>query len=205
MLGGSKYVAAIIPESFITAGIMQERLSCVISLTCKMFDDTDCPVCLALFDSEEEKTSDFLVYQMDKYLGHYNRDLIFYKPVNYRFTKNWWKINDPNGKIGIVCIDDTKSRSIKFVKGDEIDSSKIKNSSRSLTRVSTGKGIKINDNNIQFFLDKCNEFLEWYRNNTYDIFLTSFKGLRSDGYYRRRLDFDTAKAIMSLVYEKFKF
>ena len=196
MLGQVSYVAAIIPESFITAGIFQERLDAVISLTCKMFNDTDCPVCLALFSKDE--TPDFHVFRMDDYLGSYNKDLIWYKPVG---TGKWkWKFNDPTGEIGICCIDNTKEASIKFIPGSEIDGSKIKVSSRSLTRVSV-RNAKIK--NLDTLLQKCNEYLMWYRGNTSDVFLTTFKGLRSDGLYRRRLDFDTARAILDTVMEHF--
>ena len=195
LLKNVDYVGAIIPESFITAGIFQERLTIIISLTCKMFEDTDCPVCLALFS--KDPTPDFYVYRMDEFIGEYNKDLIWYKPINLKLYD--WKFNDPEGKIGIVCIDNTKENTIRFVEGDNIDAKDIKVSSRALTRVS---GPKIKD--IPLFLEKCNNFLEWFRTNTSDVFLTPFKGLRTDGLYRRRLDFDTAKAIMETVLTHFK-
>lgn len=107
------------------------------------------------------------------------------------------EINDPNGKIGIWCIDNTKENSIRFGDGNLIDSNKIKISSRSLTRVS---GLP-KDIDIQAFIDKCNEILNKYRKETKDVFMASFKGLRQDGLYRRRLDFATAKNIMNLALE----
>lgn len=197
LLYNVSYVAAIIPESFITAGIFQERLTAVISLTCKMFNDTDCPVCLALFS--KDTTDDFHVFRMDDYLGSYNKNLIWYKPVNT--NKHKWKFNDPSGDIGIICIDSTKGSSIQFVPGANIDSNKIKVSSRAITRVSIVNN-KIKD--LNFLLNKCNEYLNWYRENTNDVFLTTFKGLREDGLYRRRLDFDTAKCILETVLEHFE-
>ena len=78
---------------------------------------------------------------------------------------------------------------------------KIKVSSRAITRVSIVND-KIKD--LDFFLNKCNEYLNWYRTNTNDVFLTTFKGLREDGLYRRRLDFDTAKCILETVLEHFE-
>lgn len=190
MLRNTDYIAAIIPESFITSGLFQERLRCVVSLTCKMFDDTDCPVCLALFS--KNRTADFDVYQMDEYLGRYG-DLLKFKPQYLKKTR--WTINDPLGEIGIICIDNTFKSSIRFVEGNTIDPSLIKPTSRLITRVSTDIPIK----NLPFFLLECNKYLEWYRENTKDIFLTSFKGLRKDGKYRRRLDYETAKAIMETI------
>ena len=56
--------------------------------------------------------------------------------------------------------------------------------------------------NLNDFIDECNRKIMQYRNATSDVFLTSFKGLRKDGRYRRRLDFNTAKNIMSSVLEE---
>ena len=50
MLANVGYVAAIIPETYIISGLFHKRLNSVISLTCRMFDDTECPVCLAMFN-----------------------------------------------------------------------------------------------------------------------------------------------------------
>jgi hypothetical protein len=47
------------------------------------------------------------------------------------------------------------------------------------------------------FLSICNEKLQKYREISNDICLTSFKWLRDDWLYRRRLDFKTAKMIMN--------
>lgn len=190
MLNNCKYIAAIIPESFITANIFHNRLEYVISLTCKMFDDTYCPVCLALFS--ENISDDFIIYNMDNYIGKYS-DLLKFKPINtgkYKFI-----INDPNGNIGLIGIDNNKGNNIHFVDGNTIDSKLIKNTTRTFTRLTCSAKI----NNYQLFYQKCNEFIEEYRKNTNDIFLTSFKNLRDDGKYRRRLDFNTAKSIIEYI------
>ena len=189
MLANCEYVAAIIPESFITAGLFHERLCTVISLTCKMFDDTDCPVCLALFN--KEASNDFEIYKMEKRLGTYN-ELSVYLPNQDGISKVKVTFNDPNGEIGIKCVDSTSGPSIEFVEGGTIDKSKIKVSSRALTRVSLSCPVE----NRGKLLSKCNDILNEYRNKTSDVFLTSFKGLRKDGMYRRRLDFLTAKNVI---------
>ena len=51
--------------------------------------------------------------------------------------------------------------------------------------------------------DAVVDFLNKYREDTADVFFASFKGLRDDGRYRRRLDFDAAKNIMSVALESF--
>ena len=189
MLANCGYVAAIIPESFITANLFHDRLCTVISLTCKMFDDTDCPVCLAMFN--KESSADFEIYKMEKRLGTYN-ELSAYLPNQETGTKTKVTFNDPDGDVGIKCVDSTSGPSIEFVEGATIDRSKIKVSSRALTRVSLA--CQVEDRSK--FLNKCNEIFNEYRIKTSDVFLTSFKGLRKDGMYRRRLDFLTAKNVI---------
>lgn len=200
MLNKCEYVAAIIPESFITADLFHNRLKTVISLTCKMFDDTECPVCLALFSPESEIN---LEYGFDIYkqgcitkIGTYQE--LYKLAVKSKFNRDNWCFNDPNGNIGIICCDNTKNASIKFVVGDEINPESVKFTSRAKTRVS---GLPDNVNLCEF-IAKCNFVLQDYREKTQDVFLTSFKGLRDDNMYRRRLDFDTAKNIMGYVLEE---
>ena len=71
MLDNVDNVAAILPESFLTQNLFHKRLYGVISLTSKMFDDTDCPVCLALFLNDNLEKDNFLVYSGDTNIGTY--------------------------------------------------------------------------------------------------------------------------------------
>ena len=194
--------AAIIPESFITSGLFIDRLYAVASLTTKMFDDTECPVCLAMFikDKSEVKLErdNYYLYHMNEFVGEYKDILNEVHSFLSDNEKVQWKFNDVNGNIGIKCIDDTKKPTICFVEGVKIEKSRIKVSSRALTRVSgLPKNIK-----KEKFINKCNSLIIEYRNKTKDVFLTSFKGLRSDNNYRRRLDFKTARQIMNKALEE---
>lgn len=193
LLDNVEYVAAIIPETFIISGEFVDRLDTVISLTCKMFDDTKCPVCLALFNPVTSDT--FKIYRMNDFLGTQD-ELRGYIPKP--FLNHSWKINDPQGIIGIKCVDSNDGPSVRFCRGEEIDSSKIKISSRSETRVS---GL-YDDINLDLFITTCNRILNEYRINTKDAFMAPFKNLRKDMKYRRRLDFATAKLIMSKAVEE---
>lgn len=195
MLDNCEYVAAIIPESFITSGLFHDRLETVISLTCRMFSDTDCPVCLALF-SPEKNNANFSIYDRDRPIGTYNELKCFLFDSEYKISA--WKMNDKDGQIGVSCIDNTTEPSIGFVRGDEINPSDIKVSSRSKTRISGLPDTVDRD----AFISRCNELLNEYRKATCDVFMTSFKGLRKDGKYRRRLDFKTIQHIMSTVLEE---
>ncbi|WP_346678676.1 hypothetical protein [uncultured Brachyspira sp.] len=179
------YVGAIIPASFFNANIFRERLSHYILLNSKMFNDTEHPVCLALFKKSSE---DVDLYNDNKYLGKLS-DLKKKLPksninMDIRF-------NIPNGNLGLIAIDNTIEPSIKFVNGEEISPDRIRVSSRSITRIMIPTKYKINN-----IIEKLNYNLNIFRKETYDLFLTPFKGLRKDNYYRRRLDYKLAKKLI---------
>lgn len=179
------YVGAIIPASFFNANIFRERLSHYILLNSKMFNDTEHPVCLALFKKYSE---DVYLYNDNKYLGKLS-DLKKKLPksninMDIRF-------NVPNGNLGLIAIDNTIEPSIKFVNGEEISPERIRVSSRSITRIMIPTKYKINN-----IIEKLNYNLNIFRKETYDLFLTPFKGLRKDNYYRRRLDYKLAKKLI---------
>ncbi len=201
MLDKYNFVAAIIPESFIVANLFHDRLYGVISLTQEMFSDTDCPVCIALFTDIKTKKEnnidiyDFKIWQMEKYIGTKNelnkksaKKLAVINKVNFIF-------NDKNGPIGLFGVDNTKESTIKFVYGKDISSDNIKVTSRAITRISIN--FNLTSLEVDRIISRSNEILEDYRNETQDVFMTAFKGLRQDGKYRRRLDFATAERILN--------
>ena len=189
MLNECENVAAIIPESFITANIHTDRLWGVVSLTCKMFDDTDCPVCLAMFTKNGRK--DIPIYSNEEFLG--TLDELSKFDVTSNTVYNDWVFNDRNGNIGVKTVDTQNSADCGFFSGELIKPERIKVSSRAFTRVS---GLPENIDR-EVFIKKCNEILLNYRTKTKDVLMTSFKGLRKDGKYRRRLDFRTVRNIMN--------
>ena len=197
MLKNCDYVAAILPERFITSGLFRDRLWSVVSIVNPlMFSDTDCPVCLAMFTPY--CTPDFQLYIGDKYVGNYN-ELEGYSLHFYDKSPIQWEFNNPVGEIGVICYDGYSNEGIKFVMGNSITPERIKHSSRALTRVGgLPKHIP-----LRSFIAKCNKILAEYRRNTHDVFLTSFKGLRKDGKYRRRIDFKTVRQMMNKALQEF--
>ncbi len=200
ILTNCDYAAAIIPESFITAGIFHNRLYATISIVTKMFEDTDCPVCLALFIPTSQKIyinlsdNDFLLFRNDIFIGNYNQ-LISKLSADNDIR---WKFNDVStATIGIHCVDNQLTDSIRFCDISEIDLNKVKVSTRNNTIVS---GLPKNIEE-KTFIDECNKILTQYRKDTEDVFLTAFKGLRKDNKYRRRLDFNVASTIMNKAVE----
>ena len=196
MLNNCKYVAAIIPESFITAGIHKDRLWGVVSLTCRMFYDTDCPVCLSMFTPEGSEST--RIYSNEEYLG--TLEELGSTEITADTKYHHWVFNDRDGSIGVKTVDNQKCDDCKFFDGDNINPEDIKVSSRAFTRIS---GLP-EDVDKEMFFSVCNRILNEYRSKTKDVLMTSFKGLRADGKYRRRLDFRTVRCIMNKALKEIK-
>jgi hypothetical protein len=191
MLQNTDYVAAIVPAAIGTTRHFRDRLTHVISLPFSdMFGDTDHPVCLALF---EPKSDVVKFWSWTTYLGSEDaiRSAIPDLPSPVRVV-----FNDPQGILGLRAVDGTSGPSIRFCRGEEIASSEIKHSSRSITRMSVDG---LDEANLDAVISHANSHLEKIRNITMDVTLTPFKGIRKDGSFRRRLDFKTAKIILSIV------
>lgn len=183
----SRFVAMIIPESFITSGLFHERLQAVISLPFKMFQDTDMPTCLALWGPNS--TDSFQIFRQNVLLGK-SSDLL----VGLRGSPCGSRIhfNRPDGNLGLRAIDNSFEASIRFCAPEEIPVSKVKTTARLLTRIQVDEL-----RNPSRLISLANDRLNQWRVASSDVNLTAFKGLRKDGVFRRRLDFASARALLS--------
>lgn len=200
MLEHADYVAAIIPESFLTRKLFKDRLYGFVSIVDKLFDDTDFPVGIALW--VPEKTEDYPIYIGNLKAGNFQKIKENTRVLNFdqsTYGKVTVKYNIPHGVLGLKAVDNTTEPSIKYVKGETIDPTSIKVSSRAITRIqvlsSDGEEI-ITEANLDECIVEFNKVLAEYREQSSDIFLTSFKGLRKDGRYRRRIDWKTSSQII---------
>lgn len=180
-------VGAIIPASFLNAGLFRDRLSHYVLLNRKMFHETDHPVCLALF---KRLSKNVKIYEGNTYVGLLN-ELEQKAPKPNKSLEV--KFNEKTGALGLIAVDNTIGPSIRFCEGTEIDPHKVGHSSRSITR------IKIDRSVTSRLIAHLNSTLDRFRAETYDIFLTPFKGLRKDHKYRRRLDYKLARDIINVV------
>lgn len=176
------HVAALIPATFLQSATFTDRLETVIFLHDQsMFLDTDNPVCLALFGPQ---SSGVRIYNDNLFIG----DLCELKSL---IPKPRQKIaltfNHPEGELGFVAFDNTREASIHFCKGSDLDHYPVGNTSRMITRIKAD--IPVGDSLIKELNDKIGEF----RIESKDVFLTPFKGLRKDGVYRRRMDYNLAR------------
>ncbi len=185
------YVGLIIPESFLTTGLFRDRMQHFISLPFQMFDETEMPVALALFGPQG--TRDFTVWSGHELIGNFLQ-LPPIPPSTIHGSE--FKFNIPHGKIGLKAIDGNLGPSIKFVPAEEIPVGKVKNSARLLTRIHYS-----GDLDVDQLMENANAFLDIWRESTCDIHLTAFKGVRKDGKYRRRLDYQNARNILGNAVE----
>jgi hypothetical protein len=176
------YVAALIPATYLRSGDLRKNLEKVIFLqNQKMFSDTENPVCLALFSPNSNRVEIFNDELSVGFLDALEKRL----PIPAKAFK--LKFNDPEGQLGLIAIDNTREPSIRFVPGKQLEGYQMKQTSRMITRIQVGD-IKTDD-----LIGKLNKDLQKFRTTTGDVFLTPFKGLRKDGYYRRRIDYSLAR------------
>ena len=183
-LANCGHVAALVPESFLQWGRMQERLSALVSLPATLFRDTSQPVALALFEPEPARETS--LWSDGRHLGTLT-ELRRHLPSR-PLTRHEAAFNRPDGNLGLIAFDNVRCASIRFCEADEIDPREIKHTSRFITRIRTLE---------TFDIERCNEVLRAFRHRTGDIFLTPYRGLRKDGFYRRRLDYATARLLLA--------
>ena len=180
------YVATLVPESFITANLFQDRLQDFISLTLEMFTETDHPVGLALFVPDP-------IHDVNVWSGMERVGLLSLlqkmKPEPQRLGASV-KFNDPHGNVGLIALDNTKEASIRFCEVEELADYKVKQTGRHITKLNVDGNIRINE---------WNRLLAEFRDKTYDVLMTCYKGIRKDGKYRRRCDWALARGVIHHV------
>ncbi len=186
-LNNCQYVAALIPASFLQSQLFRERLSAYILLHDRgMFNDTDNPVCLALFNKESNHQID--IYYDNEFIGSLHElENAIPDPIQDRQVR----FNEPKGNLGFVSFDCVSKPSIRFCEVNEILDYPIKTSSRFFTRISGDFG------DVSNLIELLNYRLETFRRDTHDVFLTPFKGIRKDGRYRRRMEFSLARRMIN--------
>lgn len=185
-LANCENVAFLLPASFLHSGLFRDRLCSVAFLHRLAFDGTENPVCLAMFHKDRAPA---IPIWYDRMRVGYLASLERLVPPARPSVAARLRFNDPSGPLGLVCIDDTHARTIRFCRGPDL-TRPICNSSRSITRIS---GISVDDG----LIGRLNGGLDRFRTDTRDVFLTPFKGLRDDGEYRRRLDYQLARRLIS--------
>lgn len=198
MLEAQKNVVAIIPETFINSPY--ERKDLLKSITIieeNPFSDTDTPVVVVCFDSLPKSYDRIKIYKGDKFVcSLQDVEACRMRPDN----SIQMKFNDPDGWLGVRCVDTTNPNDmLRFDFKDNIDynwETGIKISSRLLTLIS----IDVPTARRTSFIESCNRTLRDLRDRSHDLVLSPFKGNMKNGVRRRRLDFQTCRAVIETAY-----
>lgn len=186
-LRNCKYVAALIPASFLRCRLFRERLQTYILLHDMLFSDTENPVCLTLFGEHPAKRTE--IYYDDEHIGTL---AALERLLPGARNDLQLRFNDPAGRLGFISFDNTREPSIRFCDAREIEDYPIKGSSRFITRISGNF-----DRDITRLVGRLNRQVTRFRAQTRDVFLTPFKGMRADGAYRRRMDYALTRRLIS--------
>lgn len=177
-------VCFIIPATYLRTALFKSRLHSVIFINNNLFMETENPVCVALFT---EKSKESKIYYDNDYVGTLEQ-LQSFLPKPKKDLKI--KFNSKKGNVGLICIDNNREPSIRFCNGNEI-SRDVKHSDRLITRIE----FEVED--VDKTVKILNKQLDKIRKNTHDVFLAPFKGLRKDGNYRRRIDYDLVRRMIN--------
>ena len=181
-LDNCEYVAALVPESFIRADLHQGRLHTFVSLTEAMFSDTKHPVGIALF--EPNPVDDVIIYSGKQKIGTLAEIQKHRPPTSEDAAISF---NRPDGNLGLIALDNTREASIRFCDVAELKDYRVSDKCRHITKLFVPWRVRVND---------CNAIINKFRAATKDVLMTCYRGIRKDGMYRRRLDWNLARDII---------
>lgn len=177
MLRNCDYVAAIIPSTFYNTNLFRDRLIAWDKLDREVFSDTDVPVGVAYFTPKAEKTKLYVN----------GKEIVKEAPKN---LKSPLSFNVANGNYVLSAIDSTKGRNI-HIHND------VENFDREKYLKNTSRNYSLFYSPIELDIDKINSFIDEWRTKTNDFYLTSFKSTMKTGTYRKRMNFNILKWIVS--------
>lgn len=195
----------IVPESVIQDIVKldewRDRLHSVTILEENPFEDTEHPVCVLIFSKNPQSP---VIYKNSEKIGLWSEIFTIHKrPFEMAVRKTKMDFNSRNGQLGFRAVDGTSKgddQKIRFVHGDELDleypREKIKVSTRHLTYID----VDLDFDELMFVIDRANEIIANYRNDTKDVFLTPFMGNNKEHNRRRRLDYRLARAIFNQAF-----
>ncbi|MCP4337074.1 MAG: hypothetical protein GY679_04490 [Mycoplasma sp.] len=184
---------AILPESFINSKYDKKNIFSITILIPNPFKDTDVPVCIVCYDPNKI-FKDTKIFKNETFLG--NMKEIENKSETLLKAKNQIQIkfNDNLGKLALIAYDSTNGKKIRFMKSENLEYNKPqKVSSRVVSKITISRNI------TNSFVEKLNNKLDLFRNETKDILLTPFRGNNKFQERRRRLDYKTARKIINSI------
>ena len=192
----------IIPETFLHSKFNKKNLKLACVITNNPFSDTDTPICVACFDSNESRgNTEAKIYLENSYickLEDLKKDRSHTNKANRAV-----EFNNANGRIALKAIDGVNANDkIRFCHSQDFyyPREKIKHSSRLITYIEIPS---LRDEHIPSLLEDLNAELAKIRQKTYDLILSPFKGNNKSGVRRRRLDYRLAKQLILRALESY--
>ena len=182
-LENCKFVSVIIPSTFIGCSKMKERCLIIDKIDKVAFSDTSNPVCVAYF----------VPYKVEKTLAFVNGNEIFLNidntPTNVEFDISFIS---SDGNYIVEAVD--KSTQRIFINND------LKNFDRKKYDKVSSRYCVIFKTPTSINLKKINNFIETWRKETHDYFLSSFKSpIGYNELYRKRISFKQLKWVIGKV------
>lgn len=186
-----QHAVVILPETFVSSNYPKDHCKAIHIVSEPIFDDTDCPVVVAVFDFRtKQKTRLFRDGSEVGGLEQLQSTLLGGK------RSRTIRFNDVGGQLGLVAVDGHEPNNrIRFLAAGQMTYSKsnIKVSSRLLTYI---RIVGLSDEMVAAVVVKANEILNEARANDWDLVWSPFKGNNKAGVRRRRLDYDRARNIL---------
>lgn len=179
ILNNCNYASAIIPSTFYNTGLFQNRLIAWDKLDKEIFSDTDVPVGVAYFVPKADQT----------YLYVNGKQIKETPPSN---VKSNLQFNVEYGNYILCAIDNTKGRNIS-VHND------LSNFNREKYLKHTSRNYSLFYSPVPLDCEKINSFINNWRDETKDFYLTSFKSTMNNGIYRKRMNFNILKWIITQI------
>lgn len=188
-----RHIVAIVPETIINSGYPLETATSLTILEESPFTDTENPVCVVCFDTKQAMENGPAVYIGAKYAGNLN-------DINLRRIhpehSHEIAFNRADGQIGLRAVDmPDPGKPIQFMPRSELnyDFKDIKVSSRLVTCIKIEREL---DSFVGEITKNANQLLAQLRRDSNDLIFSPFKGNTKTGRRRRRLDYNTARAIL---------
>ena len=175
MLENCDWVAAIVPSTFFSKAKHYNRLIFWDKIDKKLFSDTDTPAGVAYFGPSVCESRNFVN-------GEEIKDFAFDSKASIHY-------NCEKGNYVLSAIDKVEKRNIHISNDiEKFDRKKyLKNTSRNYVLFHSEKELDV---------EKINLFIKNWREETKDLYLSSFKSLMKDGVYRKRISFDQVSKII---------
>lgn len=97
------------------------------------------------------------------------------------------QFNSVEANVGLIAVDNTHEPSIRFCEIEELARYPVKPTGRYITHLRVSTRVRIN---------AWNSYIKSFREQTRDVLMTPYRGIRKDGMYRRRLDWGLARGII---------